>query len=95
MMLNVSAIAPGQTAMPVYAQTLGFSSFVVGTVWTILPIASLILKPICGAIADKFKWHKSVMLIVAAITGLSYFVIQFIPSAISEAPPDVSKLLTH
>lgn len=40
--------------MPVYARQLGFSTFVVGTIYSILPILGLVAKPLFGALADKF-----------------------------------------
>lgn len=40
--------------MPVYARQLGFSTFVVGTIYSILPIMGLVAKPLFGALADKF-----------------------------------------
>lgn len=39
--------------MPVLARQLGFSTFIVGTVYSILPILGLVAKPLFGAIADK------------------------------------------
>lgn len=40
--------------MQVYARQLGFSTFVVGTIYTILPILGLISKPLFGALADRY-----------------------------------------
>lgn len=40
--------------MPVYARQLGFSTFVVGSIYSILPILGLVAKPLFGALADKF-----------------------------------------
>lgn len=39
--------------MPTLIRQLGFSSFIVGTIYTILPIVGLLAKPIFGAIADR------------------------------------------
>lgn len=39
--------------MPVLARQLGFSTFVVGSIYTVLPILGLISKPLFGAIADR------------------------------------------
>lgn len=79
-----------------YAQTLGFSGFVVGTVYTVIPLTGLIIKPALGAVADRFKWHKGVMLLSEVLILACYFSIQFIPSGFSPAvtnqtiPLDVS-----
>lgn len=40
--------------MPTYAKQLGFSSFVVGTIYLILPIIGLLAKPSFGAISDRY-----------------------------------------
>lgn len=42
-----------QPTMPIYAKVLGFSTFVVGIIFTILPILGLIIKPAFGALADR------------------------------------------
>lgn len=81
---NFPGIAPTQTALPVYAQTLGFSSVVVGTVYTVIPLTGMIIKPGLGALADKFKWHKEVMLASEVVVLACYFSVQFIPSGIEE-----------
>lgn len=77
--------------MPVYAQTLGFSSFVVGTIYTILPLVGLVIKPALGALADRFKWHKAVMLVSALVTMLAYFCVQFIPSGFVPLPANQTR----
>lgn len=51
-----------QPTMPVYSKVLGFSSFVVGTIYTILPILGLIIKPAFGALADKVSWMWVILL---------------------------------
>lgn len=40
--------------MPVYARQLGFSSFVVGSIYSVLPILGLVAKPLFGALADRY-----------------------------------------
>lgn len=44
--------------MPVFARQLGFSTFVVGTIYSILPILGLISKPLFGALADRFVYIR-------------------------------------
>lgn len=55
--------APIVPFLPVYARQLGFSSFVVGTVYAILPIFGMLSKPLFGAVADHFKQQKSLFLL--------------------------------
>jgi MFS_1 like family len=70
--------------MPTYAKQLGFSSVVVGTLYTVLPIAGMVAKPLFGGIADRLKWHKHLFMLFLALTGILFFAINFTPSAESE-----------
>jgi len=55
--------APIVPFLPVYARQLGFSSFVVGTIYAVLPIFGMLSKPLFGAVADHFKQQKSLFLL--------------------------------
>jgi len=70
--------------MPTYAKQLGFSSVVVGTLYTVLPVAGMIAKPLFGGLADRLKWHKQFFLIFMALTAILFFGINFTPSVIPE-----------
>lgn len=50
-----------QPTMPVYAKVLGFSSYVVGVIFTILPILGLIIKPAFGALADRVSFFQIII----------------------------------
>jgi hypothetical protein len=76
--------------MPTYAKQLGFSTVIVGTLYTVLPIAGMIAKPVFGAFADRWKWHKQFFLIFLALTGLLFFGINFIPETSMEDGPGSS-----
>ncbi|XP_039287411.1 major facilitator superfamily domain-containing protein 6 [Nilaparvata lugens] len=71
--------APIQPFMPVYAKQLGFSSALVGTIYTILPFTGMLTKPIVGAISDRFRCHKLLFIISIVITIISFFAIMYIP----------------
>lgn len=47
-----------QPFMPVFARQLGFSTFVVGTIYSILPILGLVSKPLFGALADRYVYKN-------------------------------------
>lgn len=64
--------------MPVYARQLGFSTFVVGIIYSILPILGLIAKPLFGAIADRYQRHKAMFISFIALTIISFYAINFI-----------------
>lgn len=64
--------------MSVYARQLGFSTFVVGSIYSILPILGLISKPLFGAIADRYQRHKCMFLFFILLTIVSFYAINFI-----------------
>lgn len=74
-----SATGPIVPFLPTIAKQLGFSPFLTGTIYTILPISGLVAKPLFGALADKFKIHKIVFLIFQVVVAIALFSIYFIP----------------
>ena len=71
--------------MPTIAKQLGFTAFLTGTIYTILPISGLVAKPLFGALADKFKIHKMIFLIFQVVVAIAMFSIYFIPEIESSA----------
>jgi len=65
--------------LPTIAKQLGYSTVVVGTIYSILPILTLIIRPIVGAIVDKFCVKKTVFLTFILLTGLTAFALMFVP----------------
>lgn len=61
-----------QPYMQVYARQLGFSTFVVGTIYTILPILGLISKPLFGGLADRYVYLISEYHILCLLGRMSY-----------------------
>jgi MFS family permease len=78
-MFYISGTAPVVPFLPVYARQLGFSSVIVGMIYTVLPITGMLAKPMFGAIADRYQLQKILFLAFQIITAISFFVIQFIP----------------
>ncbi|CAG9819274.1 unnamed protein product [Phaedon cochleariae] len=62
-----------------YARQLGFSSVVVGFIYTILPISGMLAKPIFGMIADKFRCQKLLFLMSQLLTAAAFLAIFFVP----------------
>jgi MFS family permease len=83
--LYVSGTAPVVPFLPVYARQLGFSSVIVGMIYTVLPITGMLAKPIFGAIADHYKLQKTLFLAFQIITAITFFVIQFVPEIQTES----------
>lgn len=75
----VSAMAPIIPFLSIYAKQLGFGSFVVGVLYTILPFTGMLMKPIAGALADKFHCQKKIFLAAGTITIIGFLGIYFIP----------------
>ncbi|XP_015607648.1 major facilitator superfamily domain-containing protein 6 isoform X2 [Cephus cinctus] len=80
-----AATGPIVPFLPTIAKQLGFSSSLVGTIYTILPISGLIAKPLFGGLADKFRLHKTIFLIFQVILAIGFFTINFIPEIESSA----------
>lgn len=80
--------------MPVYAKQLGFSSVVVGTVYSILPVTGMLAKPFFGALADRFRMQKLLFLCFQIVTIIAFFSIQFVPDVPSKIQSEV-KLVCH
>lgn len=74
-----AATGPIVQFLPTIAKQLGFSGFLVGTIYTILPISGLVAKPLFGGLADKFNIHKIFFLIFQALVAISLFTVHFIP----------------
>ncbi|XP_015114368.1 major facilitator superfamily domain-containing protein 6 [Diachasma alloeum] len=81
-----AATGPIVPFLPTIAKQLGFSGFLVGSIYTILPISGLIAKPLFGGLADRFRLHKIFFLMFQAILAIAFFSIYFIPPIEPEAP---------
>jgi hypothetical protein len=75
---------PVQPFLSTYARQLGFSSVVVGVIYTILPICGMLAKPLIGAISDRFRCQKIMFLAGQLLTAAAFLAINFSP----EIPKD-------
>lgn len=71
--------APVTPFLSVYAKQLGFSGFVVGIIYTIMPITGMFAKPIMGAIADKYRCQKKMFMTMIVITAIAFTCLQYVP----------------
>lgn len=85
-LLGQSPVVP---FIPTYAKQLGFSSVVVGFIYTLLPIMGMIAKPTMGAVADRFKCQKLLFQSSIIVTIVMFFLIMFIPAIPSESNVEV------
>lgn len=65
--------------LPTIAKQMGYSTLVVGVIYSILPILSLLTKPIVGAIVDQFRVKKTVFLTFILLSGVTAFSLMFVP----------------
>ncbi|XP_075229085.1 major facilitator superfamily domain-containing protein 6-like isoform X2 [Lycorma delicatula] len=79
-----AGVGPIVLFMPTYAKQLGFSSVLVGTIYTVLPMVGMLSKPLMGALADRFHCHKCLVITLLAVAASSWFCLQFIPEAEGE-----------
>ncbi|XP_005097106.1 major facilitator superfamily domain-containing protein 6-A [Aplysia californica] len=71
-----------------YMRHLGLSFHETGIIYGIMPFVSFFVRPAIGALADKLKRHKAVLILTTILTGIFYFVLVFVPSR--PAPPSLS-----
>lgn len=62
-----------------YAKQLGYSKITVGYIMMCLFILSMLTKPIVGAVVDKFHIKKRIFLAFIFFTGMSAFLLMFVP----------------
>ncbi|XP_018392088.1 PREDICTED: major facilitator superfamily domain-containing protein 6-like [Cyphomyrmex costatus] len=66
--------------LQVYGKQLGISPLIIGSINAILPILTLIAKPIFGFIMDYFQtWRKVIFLSLLVIANSCYAIILFLP----------------
>lgn len=78
-MSSVPGTGPVVPYLSTYARQIGFSSLVVGVIYTIIPLCGMVAKPIAGAIADKFKCRKAIFLTAILGLAVSFVVLYYTP----------------
>lgn len=86
----VLGVAPILSFLPTVAKQLGYSTIVVGTIYCILPILSLIIKPIVGVIVDQLRVKKTLFLTFILITALTSFSLMFVPEISLESTAELN-----
>nr|CAD7454400.1 unnamed protein product [Timema tahoe] len=77
--------SPVMSFLSTYARQLGFSSLIVGTIFTVLPVCGMLAKPIFGAVADHFRLQKTLFVAFQVLTALAFFMVQFVPEIPTES----------
>lgn len=81
--------------LPLIAKQQGFSGFLTGQMFTILPISGLVAKPLFGGLADKFKLHKKFFIIFQVILTIAFLTINFIPGVPIEKPSAMANFICN
>jgi len=61
------------------AKQRGYSSFIVGFIFALMPIPGNLAKVIFGSITDKYGCRRLVFILIAILTSLLVFIMLFIP----------------
>ncbi|CAH1390735.1 unnamed protein product, partial [Nezara viridula] len=66
--------------LPLILKDLGYSSISVGWIFTAYPIIVILVRPICGTIADKYRCHRIIFIVMLILHIMTGFIIQWLPS---------------
>ncbi|XP_076272004.1 sugar baby transporter [Rhynchophorus ferrugineus] len=77
--------------LSIYAKQLGFSSVIVGLIYTILPVFGMVAKPVFGTIADRFHCQKIIFLVAQLVTAVAFLSIFYSP----KVPQDIQVRLIY
>lgn len=70
---------------PTVAKQLGYSPFIVGSLYTYLAILGFLVRPVCGLVVDKFPVKRLVFLTFISLAGLTAFALKFVQKPPTEA----------
>lgn len=76
-----AANAPINPYLTTIAKKRGYSSAIVGDVFTFLLLLNVVVKPLTGFVTDKWKCRKTVFLGAILLNGLLTPTMHFIPGA--------------
>lgn len=80
--------APIIPFLPMILMQRGYSSVVVGSIFTLLPLPALFLRAAVGAITDKYKCRKPALIFFLVIISLVLCLLMFIPGTNVETQID-------
>ncbi|KAL4085458.1 hypothetical protein QTP88_027316 [Uroleucon formosanum] len=80
--LGIGGYAPFSPFLTTISKQRGYSAFIVGLIFTIQPIPGTLIRPIVGAVTDKYKCRRSVFIASLIITFVLICVLSIIPGTI-------------
>ncbi|XP_005097128.1 major facilitator superfamily domain-containing protein 6 [Aplysia californica] len=84
----MSAVGDLLPFIALHMRALGLSPKETGIIYGVMPFVGFFMRPIIGAVADKLKKHKAVLILATIFTGVFYFLLLFVP--FRPAVPSVS-----
>ncbi|XP_060559763.1 major facilitator superfamily domain-containing protein 6-like [Ruditapes philippinarum] len=80
--------------IPIYMKQLGLSSTEAGIIYGVMPFIAFFVRPLFGAVADKLRRHKLVLMICAFLTGVLYCLLLVTPAKTSNDEMN-NKMFVH
>ncbi|KAL5236076.1 hypothetical protein ACI65C_003486 [Semiaphis heraclei] len=84
---NPAIVGIGIGAAPIYpflstiSKQRGYSSIIIGLIFTIIPFLGLVVRPAVGAITDKYKCRKSTFILSIGIMSIFISILMLIPGS--------------
>ncbi|CAG5129735.1 unnamed protein product [Candidula unifasciata] len=73
----------------IYMLHLGLTTEETGLIYGVMPFIGFFVRPLIGALSDKYKKHKLVLILVTAFSGIFYFLLVFVPHRPSPAQLEI------
>ncbi|XP_022179023.1 major facilitator superfamily domain-containing protein 6-like isoform X2 [Myzus persicae] len=78
--VGIGGYAPLIPFLPTMAKQRGYSSFIVGFIFALMPIPGMLAKVIFGSITDKYNCRRLVFVLSAILTSLLVLIMLLIPN---------------
>ncbi|XP_025199984.1 major facilitator superfamily domain-containing protein 6-like [Melanaphis sacchari] len=82
--LGIGGYAPFAPFLTTISRQRGYSAFIVGLIFMLQPIPGMIIRPITGAVTDKYKCRRSVFILSSTITFVLVCLLSIIPGTTSK-----------
>jgi len=79
-----SGYAPFSPFLTTISKQRGYSAFIVGLIFMLQPIPGMLIRPIVGAVTDKYKCRRSVFIVSSVITFVLVCLLSIIPGTTSK-----------
>ncbi|XP_022182057.1 major facilitator superfamily domain-containing protein 6-B-like isoform X2 [Myzus persicae] len=83
--LVMAGTAPILPFLSTISKQRGYSPVIVGLIFTILPLPGLLVRPVIGAITDKYKCRKTAFVLNTVLRSLLINILIFIPGSVVRA----------